>query len=63
MSFCPTAGNARWVLQKHPLLATTQPNPEIDEMRYTLTFESSIVSRTCLVLFVICTEFLTDVWN
>lgn len=38
-------GNVYWVLQKHPLLATTLPHLDIDEKRYNLTFESSIVSR------------------
>jgi hypothetical protein len=34
------------MLQKFPMLATTQPDPIIDEKRCALTFESSIVSRT-----------------
>jgi hypothetical protein len=39
-------GNVRWMLQKYPILATTQPDPLVDEKRCALTFESSIVSRT-----------------
>ncbi|ELR24103.1 ubiquitin carrier protein [Acanthamoeba castellanii str. Neff] len=44
--------NVRWMLQKFPMLATTQPDPIVDEKRCALTFESSIVSLRLLLFHV-----------